>query len=63
MEQPAPLVAQGTKGTQEKMGNLVLMVPLVQPELLGREELWACLVSVESGACQAYQALRARQEK
>lgn len=59
----ALLVAQETKGTQEKMGNLVQMVPLVQLELLGREALLACLGSVESEACLACQARRAHQEK
>lgn len=62
-DQLAPLVAQETKGTQEKMGNLVQMVPLVQLERLGKEELLACLGSVESEACPACQAQRAHQEK
>lgn len=62
-DQQVPLVAQETKGTQEKMGNLVRMVPLVQPELLGKEELSECQGSVESEACPACQAQRAHQEK
>lgn len=37
-DQLAPLVAQEIKGTQEKMGNLVQMAPLVQLELPGKEE-------------------------
>lgn len=62
-DQLAPLVAQGTKETQEKMGNLVQMVPLVQLELLGREELLECLGNGESEACLACQDQRAHQEK
>lgn len=62
-DQPAPLVALETKETQEKMGNLVQMVPLVQLELLGKEELLACLASVVSEACPACLAQRAHQEK
>lgn len=62
-DQLAPLVAQETKGTQEKMVNLVQMVPLVQLELLGREELLACLGSGESEACLACQDQQAHQEK
>lgn len=58
-----PLVAQETKGTQEKTGNLVQMAPLVQLERLGREELLACLGNVEREACPAYQAQREHQEK
>lgn len=62
-DQLAPLVAQETKETQEKMGNLVQMAPLVQQALLDREELWACQGSVGSEACPACQAQRAHQEK
>lgn len=62
-DQLAPLVAQETKETQEKMGNLVLMVPRVQLEPLDKEELWACQGSVEREACPAYQAQRAHLEK
>lgn len=36
-DQPAPLVVQETKGTQEKMGNQVQMAPLAQREPPGRE--------------------------
>lgn len=62
-DQLAPLVAQETKETQEKMGNLVPMVPRVQLEPPDKEELWGCRGSVESEACPAYQAQRAHQEK
>lgn len=62
-DQLAPLVAQETKGIQEKMGNLAQMVLLVQLELLGREELLACLGNAESEACLACQDQRAHQEK
>lgn len=62
-DQLAPLVAQETKGTLEKTGNPVQMAPLVQLELLGREESWACRGSVESGACPACQDQQAHQEK
>lgn len=62
-DQLALLVAQETKGIQEKMGNLAQMVLLVQLELLGREELLACLGNVESEACLACQDQRAHQEK
>lgn len=62
-DQLAPLVAQETKGTQEKMGNLVQMVPLVQLELPGKEELSACQGSVESEGCPAFQGQQAHQEK
>lgn len=58
-DQLAPLVAQETKETREKMGNLVLMAPRVQLEPLDKEELWACPGSVERGACLACQAQRA----
>lgn len=56
-------MAQETKGTQEKMGNLVQMVPLVQLELLGKEESSACRGSVEREGCLAFQAQQAHQEK
>lgn len=62
-DQLAPPVAQETKGTQEKMGNLVQMAPLVQLELLDKEELLVCLGSVESEACLACRDQRAHQEK
>lgn len=58
-DQLAPRVAQETKGTREKMGNLVLMAPRVQLEPLDKEELWACQGSVGRGACLACLARRA----
>lgn len=45
------------------MDNLVQMVPLVQLELLGKEELSACRGSVEREGCPAFQAQQAHQEK
>lgn len=62
-DQLAPLVAQETKETQEKMGNLVLMALLAQQGRQDREALWACLGSVESGVCLACQAQRVHQGK
>lgn len=62
-DQLALLVAQEIKGTQEKTGNLVQMVPLVQLELLGKEESSACRGNVGREGCPAFQAQQAHQEK
>lgn len=45
------------------MDNLVQMVPLVQLELLGKEESSACRGSVGREGCPAFQAQQAHQEK
>lgn len=62
-DQLAPLVAQVTKGTQEKMDNLVQMVLLVLLVQLGKEELLECLDNVGSEGCLAFLAQRVHQEK
>lgn len=62
-DQLAHLVAQETKGTQEKMGSLAQMVPLVRLERLDKEGSWVCLVSEGSEACPGCLAQRAPQEK
>lgn len=62
-DQLAHLVPQETKGTQEKMDNLVQMAPLVLLVPRGKEELLECLDNVGSEACLAFLGQRAHQEK
>lgn len=62
-DQLAHLVAQETKGTQEKMDNLVQMAPLVLLVPQGKEELLECLDNVGSVECLAFLVQRVHQEK
>lgn len=62
-DQLALLVAQVTKGTQEKMDNLVQMVLLVLLVQLGKEELLECPDNAGSEGCPAFLAQRVHQEK